>query len=498
MAGPIVDSGEGYSPWVGLIFIFNLIVGTGALTMPLAFSQAGWLISAVLISLLAFAGFVNATFVIETMGAANAIIKHKRKVRKKELEESASIPNETIQEKIIEATENTALLHSSSVNGPVAGVPIPKTSDYFEITETVEMGKLASLFFNKLGVNCFYIVVAIYLYGDLAIYAVVIPLTLTNITCTSEGKDPGDVCWKKYNISHGDAYRIYLTAFVCLVSPFVFLNVQKTKYLQIGTSLLRWISFALMIVLASIVISEGKGTGTPEPVGKFKYIPNFFGVCVYSFMCHHSLPSLITPVQPKNHLTRLILLDYLIILSFYGALCLTAIFCFREDTLQSVYTLNFWVHSKNPVLNHVFIQYFLALFPVFTLSTSFPIIGITLRNNLRTLLSRENRPCPSALDKFGFPCLTLIPPITLAYITQDVTELVGYTGSYAGVCIQYVVPAFLVYYCRKETKKQFGARCTNMHASPFKSVFWVILVQLWAFTCIVFVTSDHILTIFGF
>lgn len=26
---------------------------------------------------------------------------------------------------------------------------MPKTSDYFEITETVEMGKLASLFFNK-------------------------------------------------------------------------------------------------------------------------------------------------------------------------------------------------------------------------------------------------------------------------------------------------------------------------------------------------------------
>lgn len=33
---------------------------------------------------------------------------------------------------------------------PSSGVPpIPKTSDYFEITETVEMGKLASLFFNK-------------------------------------------------------------------------------------------------------------------------------------------------------------------------------------------------------------------------------------------------------------------------------------------------------------------------------------------------------------
>jgi len=26
-------------------------------------------------------------------------------------------------------------------------------------------------------------------------------------------------------------------------------------------------------------------------------VPNLFGVCVYSFMCHHSLPSLITPIS---------------------------------------------------------------------------------------------------------------------------------------------------------------------------------------------------------
>ena len=33
------------------------------------------------------------------------------------------------------------------------------------------------------------------------------------------------------------------------------------------------------------------------------------------------------------------------------------------------------------------VDYFLALFPVFTLSTSFPIIGITLRNNLESILA---------------------------------------------------------------------------------------------------------------
>lgn len=57
---------------VGLIYVFNLIVGTGALTLPAAFARAGWLLSLMLIILLAFVGFVTVTFIIETLSCANA------------------------------------------------------------------------------------------------------------------------------------------------------------------------------------------------------------------------------------------------------------------------------------------------------------------------------------------------------------------------------------------------------------------------------------------
>lgn len=39
---------------VGLVYMFNLIVGTGALTMPKAFATAGWVVSIALISFLGF------------------------------------------------------------------------------------------------------------------------------------------------------------------------------------------------------------------------------------------------------------------------------------------------------------------------------------------------------------------------------------------------------------------------------------------------------------
>lgn len=57
-----------------MIFIFNLIIGTGALNLPAVLAKAGWLLGLVVIIFLAFMSYITVTFVIETMACANAII----------------------------------------------------------------------------------------------------------------------------------------------------------------------------------------------------------------------------------------------------------------------------------------------------------------------------------------------------------------------------------------------------------------------------------------
>lgn len=58
--------------------MFNLIVGTGALTLPFAIAKAGWLLGIVLLIILAFISYMTVTFVIETMACANAVIHWRR------------------------------------------------------------------------------------------------------------------------------------------------------------------------------------------------------------------------------------------------------------------------------------------------------------------------------------------------------------------------------------------------------------------------------------
>ena len=61
-------------------YIFNLVIGVGALALPLAFTEAGLILGTLLIVTLAFMSFMTTSYVIEAMAAANAynILKERR------------------------------------------------------------------------------------------------------------------------------------------------------------------------------------------------------------------------------------------------------------------------------------------------------------------------------------------------------------------------------------------------------------------------------------
>ncbi len=83
-------------------------------------------------------------------------------------------------------------------------------------------------------------------------------------------------------------------------------------------------------------------------------------------------------------------------------------------------------------------------------SANFPIICITLRENLRTLLHKfgpethseasSNENTESAFGSFvsrhSYALLAIVPPFIIAFFTEDVSMLVGFTGAYAGLGIQ--------------------------------------------------------------
>lgn len=238
-----------------------------------------------------------------------------------------------------------------------------------------------------------------------------------------------------------------------------------------------------------LLVARGS-QGHPRPFD-FTGMPTLFGACVYSFMCHHSLPGLISPIRGKNRIGSHLALDYALISVFYLLLAFTGAFAFAQ--LNDLYTLNFIPTDNENVLLEI-VEYFLALFPVFTLSTSFPIIAITLRNNLQSLCldTTSLESYNFILRKLLFPIITVVPPVLLTYFLEDISVLIEFTGSYAGTGIQYLIPTFLVVSARRHCTNLLGLGVVNKYKSPFSHVAWAVFVLLWSFVCIILV-SVHIL-----
>lgn len=215
---------------MGFIFIFNLIVGTGALTLPSVFALTGWFLGLILIVILAVISYICVTFVIESISCANAIIKWKRYnlTKLNSDENSDQSPNEITENEM----EQTPLFSSQN-------------SKFYDLEIKTELGDMAGLFFNNSGRILFYLCLAIYLYGDLSIYSAAVGKSLRDVICSKTNTTviqlETDPCWEQHTITRLDCYRLSVIGFITVLCPFVFLNVQKTKHIQVVTILLRWI-----------------------------------------------------------------------------------------------------------------------------------------------------------------------------------------------------------------------------------------------------------------
>ncbi|VUZ57710.1 unnamed protein product [Hymenolepis diminuta] len=491
-----------YSRLFGFIFLFNLILGTGALALPRAFKDAGWLITAILLAFVGFMSYVPATFVIESMAIGNALKRNRQ----------SSYANEE------NANEDEEPLTESQI----------KSSD-FEIDVKYELGELFRNFAGKVWTVIFYVTICIYIYGDLSIYAAAVAKSLRDVTCnTSDNSlNETDLCWSPKGLSRAAVYRLYLGGFTCALGPFFFFNVSKTRWLQMSTMIARWVAIILMSSIAIARIIEFPNVprlalhqlpsyvsllGPPPvrpnpPMANFKNLPTAFGMCVYAFMCHHSLPGVITPIDNKRRLYITIMLPvYVLIYLCYIFLSGTAVAAF--DYIHDLYTLNFVPSddgSLRPGLVLLIAEYFLALYPVFALSSNFPVMGTTLSNNLIAIFRSLCPPSERILlvIRWGVPLIALLPPILIAMVVNDISQLVSMTGSFGGIFLMYLFPGVLVFYARRKmetrlkshtaaagngseaTAEQPRTRVVNPYRSPFSHLVWLVVMGVWAVSCLI-------------
>ena len=164
------------------MFLFNLIVGTGALTMPKAFASAGWILSLVIVVLLCFVSFVTVTFVIESMSIANYYVKTKRFSKREASDNDVTAEGDVDDDDEVQNTNETSCLLSPLDDESPDDGSDRRPLHLYDITHRVELGTMARGFLPRAAVRFFYVAICIYLYGDLVIYSAAISKSLRDIT----------------------------------------------------------------------------------------------------------------------------------------------------------------------------------------------------------------------------------------------------------------------------------------------------------------------------
>ena len=247
-----------------------------------------------------------------------------------------------------------------------------------------------------------------------------------------------------------------------------------------------------MVALAIRLIA----LGIPQqstPVFAIAGFPSLFGASIYSFMCHHSLPGIITPTKTKKYIYPLMGIDFMLILILYYVITVTGVFAISPDEMQALHSLNFFCPGLEIVL--LVAGVYLALFPVFSLSSNFPIIVVTLRDNLKSLvkvilskIKGHEVTLPPQVERLVFPLLALLPPTIISFATQQDSLLVSITGSFPGVGVQYLIPVSLAFMAKYKIRQIRSYN--NPHKSPFSHIIFKGLIVLWSFISVILIIVD--------
>jgi len=380
----------------------------------------------------------------------------------------------------------------STLNVPLLGESSSSPAGVYSLDRKVEIGQLSELFLGRAGQALFFVTIIVYLLGDLAIYATTIADALARVTGG----------WKigKYVLNDTEAYYVYVLCVLVVVAPLGFLNFNSpyVKYLQFATMAIRNVALLLMISLTIDLIAKTSPAERPKiPFFKIDFAA-FFGTAIYAFMCHHSLPGIIAPMKSKLRVTSILAMDFVIIASVYILLGILAVICFGND-LNSLYIYKFKTFHIKPL------AVFLQLFPVFTLSSNFPLLTITLRNNMihlvkiimgpqKTNESEVMREPATWFRGFLFTLCALAPAFIITmFDNRNVTLLVRLTGSYPGLFIMFVFPAVLVFFARRlqdSSPETLPSPVSNPYRSWFQSQIWLIVIGIWCIMALVLQTYN--------
>uniref|UniRef100_A0A7S3GH40 Amino acid transporter transmembrane domain-containing protein n=2 Tax=Palpitomonas bilix TaxID=652834 RepID=A0A7S3GH40_9EUKA len=266
----------------------------------------------------------------------------------------------------------------------------------------------------------------------------------------------GNSSYPTYDVRCQYIYVFFLACFALVVVPVSCLELTEQKWMQVVLCALRFVAIALMIATAAYSMATGNTEifgnqykpNAPFHESEFSSIGLIISTACFSQIVHHSIPGISNPIKNKKVLPSVFTPVYITTFSIYASLGIVMSIFFKAG-LQNVATLNWLDYQVVPL------RYIIILFPVFDVTSAFPLNALTAANNLFYALPTRHH--KKRWKKVMFRLAIAIPPIIGAAFVRSLSTIVDWSGL-VGLIIVFIVPALLHLASLRDCEEVFAGR----------------------------------------
>lgn len=381
---------------------------------------------------------------------------------------------------------------------------ITESAHIFDLDSSkMEINELLGFFVGGWAKTAFTVLLGLFIYITLWSYSAVFSSSLLSLV-PFPGISMGYSC-DIYNATFPAAcqhsYLLYMLLFLCLVAPFICMDLTEQVGLQIFLCIFRFGAILLMFFTSVIAMYQTpysrNDQGNP-PYISYDQLFNFAGfgtifpTAIFSQLLHHSVPGLVQPVKQKNWIRSMFGAALTTTFSLYLALGIPAVMYFGNG-VSPVISLNWKDYSgygfegpnAAPIWAKI-ISYIVVLFPVLDIVSAFPLNGITLGNTIfASLPSSWTRNGTNEWVKIASRLVVVFPPIILGSIVKRLDLIIEVAGT-VGFFIAFIVPGLLQWFSARKARATIGSWQTPYSVPVLSQPLVSLLVIVFGFGAFIY------------
>lgn len=416
--------------WTGFFFMINCTVGAGFLSLPWAYSEAGWLFClCIQLGTTALCAYLFRLY-LEVMSYTEAVIQMR--------EGGIEIEPVTLKGFFALLKYKQEPLANPSVIAPV-------------ITERrLDASKIVKVLLGDRFGYVYLAVLYIYFIGTETAYAAIFAtIFAANVPLGFSDDCQVDKYSGVYN-SCKPNYWFFLMIFAAMTIYLTLKGFKEQQWFQALMSMMRFLVIALVLITCIIAIATHSNLTDDDynHIGMPKLIePKLIGraipAIVFANLFIIQVPSIAVQIKDKPRLLPRI--GYSVVLTvclMFSALGLVV--PVAAGHMSSLSTLVYegysagYSASERPVWTYM-IEYFILLFPALDVVSSFPLCSCVIADNIANVIynSSENQLKWKTLLKIKLAAS--VPPLILAFFESDLGVIIDWTGLFGFFLMIFMV-----------------------------------------------------------